>query len=80
MRNNAGRGGIVPGTAACIVAHADKDTIATACGKGFPRPKEIFGELADGEAYVLPGHEKKARFVIDLTTSQAVPQAEFGKQ
>lgn len=61
------------------IAHADKDTIATACGKGFPRPKEIFGEPGPGEAYVPPGHEKKARFVIDLQTSKAVPEAEFGK-
>src|SRR5262245_4181799 len=61
------------------IAHADKDTIATACGKGFPRPKEIFGELGPGEAYVPPDHEKKARFVIDLQTSEAVPEAEFGK-
>ena len=27
-----------------------------------------------------PAHERKARFVIDLTTSRAVPEAEFGKQ
>ena len=47
--------------------------------KGFPRPKQIFGEPGPGEAYVPPGHEKKARFVIDLTTSKAVPEAEFGK-
>jgi len=32
-----------------------------------------------GEAHVPPGHEKTARFVIDLTTSKAVPEAEFGK-
>lgn len=66
-------------TVAVDIAHADKDTIATACGKGFPRPKEIFGELGPGEAYVPPGHEKKSRFVIDLQTSKAVPEAEFGK-
>jgi hypothetical protein len=66
-------------TVAVDIAHADQDTIQTACTKGFPRPKEIFGELGPGEAYVPPGHEKKARFVIDLTTSKAVPEAEFGK-
>ena len=66
-------------TVAVDIAHADKDTIQTACTKGFPRPKEIFGELRPGEAYVPPGHEKNARFVIDLTTSKAVPEAEFGK-
>ena len=69
-----------PDTAAVDIAHADKDTIETACTKGFPRPKEIFGELGPGEAYVPPGHEKKTRIVIDLTTSKAVPEAEFGKQ
>jgi hypothetical protein len=26
-----------------------------------------------------PGHEKTARFVIGLTTSEAVPEPEFGK-
>jgi len=66
-------------TVAVDIDYADKDTIATACGKGFPRPKEIFGELGPGEAYVPPGHAKKARFVIDLTTSKAVPEAELGK-
>lgn len=68
-----------PDTVAVDIAHADKDTIQTACTKGFPRPKEIFGELRSGEAYVPPGHEKTTRFVIDLTTSKAVPEAEFGK-
>jgi hypothetical protein len=32
------------------------------------------------KAYIPPGHEKKARFVIDLTTSKVVPEAAFGKQ
>jgi hypothetical protein len=68
-----------PDTVAVEIAHADRDTIQTACTKGFPRPKEIFGELRSGEAYVPPGHEKTTRFVIDLTTSKAVPEAEFGK-
>jgi hypothetical protein len=66
-------------TVAVDVAHADKDTIETACKKGFPPPKETFGELADGEAYVPTGREKNGRFVIDLTTSKAVPEAEFSK-
>lgn len=34
------------------IAHADKETIGTACGKGFPKPKQTFGELGTGEAYV----------------------------
>jgi len=61
------------------IARADKDTIQTACTKGFPRPKEFFRETGPGKAYVPPGLEKKARFVIDLQTSKAVPEAEFGK-
>ena len=68
-----------PDTVTVDIAHADKETIQTACTKGFPRPKEIFGELRPGEAYVPPGHEKTTRFVIDLTTSKAVPESEFGK-
>jgi hypothetical protein len=68
-----------PDTVAVDIAYADKETIETACKKGFPRPKETLGEPGPGEAYVPPGHEKKARFVIDLTTSKAVPAAEFGK-
>ena len=67
-----------PDTVAVDIAHADKDTIQTACTKGFPRPKEIFGEPGR-EAYVPPGHEKNARFVIDLATSKTVPEAEFGR-
>ena len=62
------------------IAHADKETIGTACGKGFPKPKETFGELAAGEAYVPESFEKRTRFVIDLTTSKAVPEADFTKQ
>jgi hypothetical protein len=62
------------------IAHADKDTIDTACKKGFPKPKETFGQLGDGEAYVPQGYEKKARFVVDLTTSKAVPEAEFTRR
>ena len=52
-----------PNTVAVDIAYADKDTIQTACTKGFPRPKEIFGEPGPGKAYVPPGQEKNARFV-----------------
>jgi hypothetical protein len=62
------------------IAHADRETIGTACGKGFPKPKETFGELGTGEAYVPLGFEKKTRFVIDLTSSKVVPQADFTKR
>lgn len=62
------------------IAHADKETIGTACGKGFAKPKQTFGELGAGEAYVPQGFEKKARFVVDLTTSKAVLEADFTKR
>lgn len=52
---------------------ADADIFRTACGKGFPKPKEIFGTLAKGDAFVPPGHEKKRRVVIDLVTRKVVP-------
>ena len=68
-----------PGTVAVDITYADRDTIRTACGKGFPKPKEVFGELSPGEAYVPAGFEKNARFVVDLVTRKVVPEAEFGK-
>jgi len=61
------------------IAYADAEIIKTACAGGFPKPKETFGELADGEAYVPGGREKTGRFVIDLATRKLVPEAEFGK-
>ena len=63
-----------PETVSVEVAYADGDTIRTACGSGFPRPKEVFGELLPGEAYVPAGYEKNAKFIIDLVTRKAVPQ------
>ena len=68
-----------PGTVAVDIAYADAATIRTACGKGFPKPKEVFGELARGDAYVPDGFEKNARFVIDMMTRKVVPEAVFGK-
>jgi hypothetical protein len=67
-------------TVAVDIAHADKETIEAACSKRLPPPKETYRDPGDGEAYVAEGLEKNARFVIDLTTSRAVPEAEFGKQ
>jgi hypothetical protein len=52
---------------------ADADTFKTACGKGFPKPEEIFGTLAKGDAWVPPGREKKGRVIIDLVTRKVVP-------
>ncbi|MGQ0686373.1 hypothetical protein [Bradyrhizobium sp.] len=52
---------------------ADADTFKTACGKGFPKPKEIFGTLSKGDAWVPPGREKKRRVIIDLATRKVAP-------
>jgi hypothetical protein len=34
--------------------------LKTACGKGFPEPKEVFGTLRKGDAYVPWGFEEGA--------------------
>lgn len=60
-------------TVALEATYADADTFKTACSKGFPKPKEIFGTLAKGEAYVPPGYEKKGRIILDLVTRKVVP-------
>jgi hypothetical protein len=66
-------------TVLVTVEYADAETIKTACTVGFPKPKEVFGELGTGEAYVPTGHEKTGRFVIDLKTRKLVPEAGSGK-
>jgi hypothetical protein len=55
-------------------SYADAETVRTACGNGFPRPKEIFGDLVPGDAYVPQGHEKRGTFIIDLATGKVTPQ------
>lgn len=62
-----------PGTVAFDATWADADVFNTACGKGFPKPKEVFGTLAKGDAYVPAGFEKKGRVVIDLATRKVMP-------
>ena len=52
---------------------ADAEVFKTACGKGFPKPKEVFGTLAKGDAYVPDGFEKKGRVTIDLATRKVLP-------
>ncbi len=49
---------------------ADAETVYTACGKGFPNPKETFGELTPGDAYVPEGFEKHGRRTIDIGTRE----------
>jgi hypothetical protein len=61
------------GTVAIEIAYADSATTRTACSKGFLRPKEVYGELAPGEAYVPGGREKAARFIVNLATRELVP-------
>ncbi|WP_143279032.1 hypothetical protein [Bradyrhizobium sp. C9] len=60
-------------TVAVDVDYADDATIRTACGEGFPKPKELYHDLLPGEAFVPPGSEKTKRFTIDLVTGKAAP-------
>lgn len=64
--------GIKPGprpqTVSVKVSYADAATIRKACSKGFPRPKETYGTLSPGDAYVPTGYEKRGSFIIDLVT------------
>jgi hypothetical protein len=60
-------------TVAFDATWADAETFKIACGKGFPKPKELFGTLAKGDAYVPAGFEKKGRVVIDLATRKVLP-------
>jgi hypothetical protein len=68
------RAGAQPRTVSAEISFADTETIRTACGKGFPKPKETFGKLSPGEAYVPEGFEKHGRRTIDLVTRQIVPE------
>jgi hypothetical protein len=60
-------------TVAFDATFADAETIKTACGKGFPKPQEVFGTLNKGDTYVPPGFEKNGRVIIDLTTRKVLP-------
>ena len=60
-------------TAMRVATWADADVFKTACGQGFPKPKEIFGTLSKGDAYVPPGYEKKGRMIIDLAKRKVLP-------
>ncbi len=73
------RAGPRPQTVTAKLDYADAGIIRTACGKGFPRPKKLFGKLSRGEAYVPPGYEKKGNFVIDLVTRKIEAEAAAGK-
>jgi hypothetical protein len=63
-----------PNTVTVEVSYADADTIRTACGKGFPKPEETYGELAAGEAYVPEGYEKQGKLIIDLASRKVTAQ------
>ena len=60
-------------TVAFDATFADAETFKTACGAGFPKPKEVLGTLAKGDAYVPPGYEKKGRVIIDLVKRKVLP-------
>ncbi len=63
-----------PATVIVDTTYADADLIATVCRKGYPKPEEATGWLAQGDAYVPTGREKTGKFVIDLVTGKAAPQ------
>ncbi|CAN7443086.1 hypothetical protein LJR220_004006 [Bradyrhizobium sp. LjRoot220] len=63
-----------PQTVSVTVSYADAETITKACRKGFPKPKEVFGRLSRGEAYVPEGYEKRGNFIVDLVTRKVAPQ------
>lgn len=63
-----------PNAVTVTLAYAGAATMRTACGAGFPKPKETYGDLAPGDAYVPEGSEESGRFVIDLETRQVLPQ------
>jgi len=64
----------VPQTVTVKASHADAETIRKACGKGFPKPKQTFGKLSPGDAYVPSGFEKRGTFMIDLVTRNVTAQ------
>lgn len=60
-------------TVAFDATFADADVFKTACGKGFPKPKETFGTLSKGDAYVPESFAKKGRVIIDLARRKVEP-------
>jgi hypothetical protein len=66
--------GARPMTVTVSVDHADAAIVRAACARKLPKPKETFGKLPKGEAYVPAGYEKKATFIIDLATRKVSPQ------
>jgi hypothetical protein len=63
-----------PRTVSVKAGYADAETIKKACSKGFPKPKQTFGKLLRGDAYVPEGFEKRGTFVIDLVTRKVTLQ------
>lgn len=57
-----------PGTVVADVTYADRETIGTACGKGFPKPKDAqdMRKLAPGEAYVPEDNAKRGSVIVDV--------------
>ena len=63
-----------PATVIVDTTYADAELITTVCAKGFPKPEEATGWLAQGDAYVPAGRERTGKFVIDLVTRKIAPQ------
>ncbi|BAM91336.1 exported hypothetical protein [Bradyrhizobium oligotrophicum S58] len=63
-----------PGTVVAGVSYADRETIETACGKGFPKPNkdaEDMREPAAGEGSVPKDYAKTGSVVIDIASRAA---------
>jgi hypothetical protein len=63
-----------PMTVSLNASWADAETFRTACGKGFPRPKEAIGELVPGDAWVPDDRMKRGKVVVDLATRKATAE------
>ena len=63
-----------PQTVSVKASYADAETIRKACAKGFSKPKQTFGKLSPGDAYVPDGYAKRGTFIIDLVTRKVTAQ------
>jgi hypothetical protein len=63
-----------PMTVSVEASGADAETVRTACGKGFAKPKEAVADLVPGDAWVPDDRVKRGKIVVDLATRKVVAQ------
>jgi hypothetical protein len=68
------KAGPQPMTVSLDASWADTETFRTACGNGFPRPKEAIVDLTPGDAWLPEDRMKRGKVVIDLATRKVVAQ------